>query len=143
MDPQWNRQYNRQSNRQYNRQSNRQFNRQHNRHYNRQYNRQFNGQSKICLTNDIFIKIKINFKRVRGTPRTLLDLPRHFLDHPNKIKMLTEVVPKDLLRPPRHIPDDPKNLKNRSNELSMFWKVLGPSRGPDHWAVEGDPTPLC
>ena len=69
---------------------------------------------------------------VRGTPRTLLDLPRHFLDHPKQNKVLTKVVPKDLLRPPRHIPDDPNNFENISKQMSIVWEFLGPSRGPDH-----------
>ena len=36
-------------------------------------------------------------------------------------------------------------LKN-FRKLSNFWKILGPSRVPDHWATEGDwiaPTPFA
>ena len=50
-----------------------------NRQYNRQYNRQF---KKMPLEKRYFMKQQISFKKVRGTPRTLLDLPRHCLDHP-------------------------------------------------------------
>ena len=66
---------------------------------------------------------------VRGTPRTLLDLPRHYLDHPKKFKLLTKVAPKDLLRPPRHIPDDPKQLQKNVEILENFGSDV---RGPNH-----------
>ena len=72
--------------------------------------------------NGIFMKTKKSFKRVRGTPRTLLDLPRHFLDHPKKLICLTKIAPKDLLRPPRHIPDDPKHFKQISKTCQHFGK---------------------
>ena len=68
------------------------------------------------------MKTQIIFKRVRGTPRTLLDLPRHFLDHPKIVQFLTKVGLKDLLRPPRHIPDDPNNFKQISKTCQFSWK---------------------
>ena len=43
------------------------------------------GNSKNVKNKWHFIENKINVKMVRGTPRTLLDLPRHFLDHPRKV----------------------------------------------------------
>ena len=86
------------------------------------------------------MKTKIICKRVLGTPRTLLDLPRQVLDHPTKsLNVFTKVAPKDLLRPPRRIPDDPKHFKQISNN----WEILGPSRGPDHQATEGDTLVLA
>ena len=39
------------------------------------------GNKKICLKNVKFPDKLIFFKTVRGPPRTILNPPRHFLDH--------------------------------------------------------------
>ena len=69
---------------------------------------------------------------VWGTPRTILDTPRHFLD----INKSRKYFRRKLLLATSNNPLDasqmiPNNFKN-VNKMIKKIKILGPSRGPDH-----------
>ena len=51
-----------------------------------------------------------------------------------------------LLRTSNDPPDTSQMIQTNFGNLSTSWKILGPSRVPDHWATEGDwiaPTPFA
>ncbi len=96
------------------------------------------------------VKIQGNlifFNVVRGTPRTILDPPRHFLDKNKSRKYFR----RKLLLTTSNDPLDasqmlPNNSKICQKHVKISVKILGRSRVLDHQATEGDwiaPTPFA
>ena len=96
------------------------------------------------------VKIQGNlifFNVVRGTPRTILDPPRHFSDQQKSRKSFR---PKLLLRTSNDPLDTsqmiPNNSKICQTNVKISVKILGQSLVLDHQATEGDwiaPTPFA
>ena len=71
----------------------------------------------------------IFFNVVRGTPRTILDPPRHFSDQQKYRKYFRRKL---LLTTSNDPPDTSQMIPNNFKKCQKNVKILGPSRGPDH-----------
>ena len=87
----------------------------------------------MLLFTYLSIYLFVHLSGVWGTPRTILDPPRHFSD---KKKSRTYFRQKLLLATSNDPPDTsqmiPNNFKKMSNTFPTNVKILGQSRGPDH-----------